>query len=103
MMDARQRSRKWNTDPLPGAERAAAPSTMLRMVPLPRRFATGEERGGLHQIRMPEHERRVGAAEAEGIAERDADIDIVAPRTQDRHVGKGRVQGFDVGAFAKET
>ena len=65
--------------------------------------ASVREERRVDQIRMPEHQRGVGAAEAEAVGERDADIDVVTALAEDRHVGEGRVEVVDVGALAEEA
>ena len=52
---------------------------------------------------MPEDQRRIGAAEAETVAEGDAHIHVVAALAEDGHVGEGRIEVVDVGAFAEEA
>src|SRR5262249_37142580 len=50
-----------------------------------------------------EHDRSVGAAKAEGIGQNTAELYVVLPGANDRHVGKSRIEPFDICALADEA
>src|SRR5215475_13077441 len=54
-------------------------------------------------IQALEHNRGVGAAEPERIRQHAAELHVVAPLAQDRHVGESRIERLDMGAFAEEA
>src|SRR5437016_3059320 len=50
-----------------------------------------------------EHDRGVGAAEAERVRQYAAEPHMVAPLARDRHVGERRIETLDMGALADEA
>src|SRR5215207_9254229 len=54
-------------------------------------------------VKALEHQRSVGAAEAERVREDMPDLHVVLAGSHDRHVGERRIELFDVGAFADEA
>src|SRR5258707_9908463 len=50
-----------------------------------------------------EHQRRVGAAKAEGIGQRRLDLGVVDALAHDVRVGDGGVDVLDIGALADEA
>src|ERR1700676_1895757 len=54
-------------------------------------------------IQPLEHDRCIGAAEAERIRQDAAERHAVAPFPHDRHVGESRIERGDIGALADEA
>src|SRR6266550_2874245 len=50
-----------------------------------------------------EHHAGVGAAEAERVRQHAAELHVVAALPHDRHIGDGRIEILDIGAFADEA
>src|ERR1700730_6762531 len=58
---------------------------------------------GKSGIQTLEDDRRVGATEAERVGQYTSERHVVATLADDRHVGKLRIEVFDIGAFADEA